>query len=139
LAGNSVFIDTSYVYAIINPRDQWHEKATLWQRKIRSDHRHLLTTEFVFAEIADGLSPVIYRQAASNAIRVLRSSPNVEVVSTSSDLFQQALELYEQREDKDWGLTDCTSFIVMQANGITDALITDEHFRQAGFNPLLLN
>jgi predicted nucleic acid-binding protein len=39
--------------------------------------------------------------------------------------------------DKPWGLTDCLSFIVMQERGITEALTADEHFRQAGFVPLL--
>ncbi|MFM5956954.1 MAG: PIN domain-containing protein, partial [Dolichospermum sp.] len=42
-----------------------------------------------------------------------------------------------QREDKEWGLVDCISFIVMQDRGITDALTADTHFQQAGFRALL--
>ncbi|MFM6264927.1 MAG: PIN domain-containing protein, partial [Dolichospermum sp.] len=42
-----------------------------------------------------------------------------------------------QREDKEWGLVDCISFIVMQDRGISDALTTDIHFQQAGFRALL--
>jgi len=38
---------------------------------------------------------------------------------------------------KEWGLTDSVSFVVMQQVGITDALTTDDHFRQAGFRVLL--
>ena len=38
---------------------------------------------------------------------------------------------------KEWGLTDCISFIVMEDNGLTEALTTDEHFQQAGFRALL--
>ena len=38
---------------------------------------------------------------------------------------------------KEWGLTDCVSFLVMQDRGLTDALTTDEHFQQAGFRALL--
>jgi predicted nucleic acid-binding protein len=37
-----------------------------------------------------------------------------------------------------WSLTDCTSFLVMRDAGLTDALTTDEHFRQAGFRAVLL-
>ena len=44
----------------------------------------------------------------------------------------------KKRMDKGWGLTDCTSFIVMQHYDVIDALTTDEHFQQAGFRALLL-
>jgi predicted nucleic acid-binding protein len=39
--------------------------------------------------------------------------------------------------DKDWSLTDCISFHLMRTKGITRALAYDEHFAQAGFEPLL--
>jgi predicted nucleic acid-binding protein len=39
--------------------------------------------------------------------------------------------------DKEWGLTDCISFVVMQEQGLTDALTADHHFEQAGFTILL--
>jgi predicted nucleic acid-binding protein len=39
---------------------------------------------------------------------------------------------------KDWGLTDCISFVVMKDNGLSDALTTDSHFQQTGFQALLL-
>jgi predicted nucleic acid-binding protein len=39
--------------------------------------------------------------------------------------------------DKEWGLTDCISFLVMQDRAMTDALTTAQHFQQAGFRALL--
>lgn len=39
--------------------------------------------------------------------------------------------------DKEWGLTDCISFIIMKEFGIKKALTTDEHFLQNGFKALL--
>jgi len=47
------------------------------------------------------------------------------------------LELYRQRPDKEWGLTDCLAFVVMRQRGLTEALTSDEHFEQAGFKALL--
>jgi len=47
------------------------------------------------------------------------------------------LALFCSRLDKEWGLIDCVSFIVMQERGLTNALTTDEHFEQAGFRALL--
>ena len=39
--------------------------------------------------------------------------------------------------DKEWGLIDCVSFVVMEYRGITEALTSDAHFEQAGFQALL--
>ena len=139
MANEYLFVDTAYVYALINPRDQWHLEAVEWRKRIKSEKRLLLTTEFILAEIADGLSAVNFRQAAARAIHILQENPFVKIVPASSELFAQALTLYELRSDKNWGLTDCASFVVMEENKITDALTTDDHFRQAGFTALLLS
>jgi predicted nucleic acid-binding protein len=60
------------------------------------------------------------------------------IVPLSEDLYARAFRLYRERADKEWGLTDCVSFVVMQDRKISEALTTDEHFQQAGFCALLL-
>ena len=74
---------------------------------------------------------------SSTFCRTSRSDPNVHIIPASHDLFQQGCELYFKRPDKNWSLTDCTSFVVMKEYGLTDALTTDHHFEQAGFTVLL--
>lgn len=133
-----VFIDTSYVYALINRNDQWHSTASQLAHQIAAKSLRTVTTEFVISEIADGLAAVGFRKAAAAAIRVLYGSADTDIVPASSELVRRALELYEARDDKGWGLTDCSSFVVMGDLGIGDALSSDIHFRQAGFRPLLL-
>ncbi len=49
------------------------------------------------------------------------------------------MRLYRERPDKEWGLTDCVSFVVMRERGLTEALTTDDHFRQTGYRALLLD
>ncbi|GFO96764.1 hypothetical protein ig2599ANME_0954 [groundwater metagenome] len=132
-----VFLDTAYVYALINTRDQWHERAVVWQERLANERRQLLSTEFVLVEIADGLASVQFHNHAVQMINLLKKNPFVELVSLSSELLEEAFKLYKKRTDKGWGLTDCTSFIVMKRYGIMDALTTDEHFQQAGFRALL--
>jgi len=133
-----VFLDTAYVNALINTRDQWHEAAVQWERKLATAQRQLITTEFVLVEIADGLARVRFRLQAAQLIAALQASALVEIIPASSDLFTAALALYRDRPDKDWGLTDCASFVVMRERASSEALTTDEHFRQAGFRALLL-
>ena len=133
-----VFLDTAYAYALVNTRDQWHNRAVVWQERLAKERLPLLSTEFVLMEIADGLAAVQFRKQAVAIINLLKKNPYVEIVPVSSELFAESFELYKKRIDKGWGLTDCTSFIVMQRYGVMDALTTDEHFRQAGFRALLI-
>lgn len=134
-----LFLDSAYVNALVNTRDQWHDAAVQWEQRVARDRRHLVTTEFVLTEIADGLAAIRFRVQASRAIALLRASSLVEIIPASSRLFADAPELYRDRPDKAWGLTDCTSFVAMRERGLLEALTTDEHFRQAGFRPLLLD
>jgi uncharacterized protein len=133
-----IFLDTAYVNALVNTRDQWHDAAVQWQRKLSAEKRRLVTTEFVLVEIADGLAAVRFRGQAVQVIATLQASILVEIIPASSQLFTAALELYRSRGDKDWGLTDCASFVVMSERGLSEVLTTDDHFRQAGLRTLLL-
>ncbi|OQY48272.1 MAG: hypothetical protein B6240_04860, partial [Desulfobacteraceae bacterium 4572_87] len=55
----------------------------------------------------------------------LRNDEDVEILSISPELFSKALKFYSSRMDKEWGLTDCISFVVMKNRKLTDALTTD--------------
>ena len=59
------------------------------------------------------------------------------VVPAETDLFRRGLDLYHNRPDKEWSLTDSISFVVMKDRGLTEALTGDHHFEQAGFVALL--
>jgi len=70
-------------------------------------------------------------------IKNLKKLKSVFVVALDPELLEQGLALYESRLDKDWGLTDCISFVVMKQRGITEAFTSDRHFEQAGFTRLM--
>src|ERR1035438_695368 len=64
---------------------------------------------------------------------------HIEVIPFSADLVDAAMQLYGTRHDKNWSLTDCFSFVVMEQRRLVQALTADNHFRQAGFEAVLLN
>jgi uncharacterized protein len=133
----AIFLDTAYIFALVNTRDQWHARARQWQAVLTAERRPLLTSAFVLMEIGDGLAAVGFRRQAVQVLDTLAASSLVEVVPATSELYAAGLELYRNRHDKDWGLTDCTSFELMRQRGLREALTTDEHFQQAGFRVLL--
>jgi predicted nucleic acid-binding protein len=70
-------------------------------------------------------------------LEVIRTSPEYIVLQATAPLFDAGLTLHAQRPDKEWSLTDCISFVVMEQRGIAEALAYDHHFEQAGFVALL--
>jgi len=136
---NEVFLDAAYAIALSVPKDLYHQHAILLADRLEAARTRLVTTRAVLLEIGNALSKLRYRYAAVELLQALERDPQVMIVPLSEGLYGDAFALYVQRPDKEWGLTDCVSFVLMQQRRITEALTTDEHFQQAGFRALLLN
>ncbi len=132
---NRIFLDTSFVQALLDRRDQLHQKALSLASLVQAADE-VWITEAVCIEIADALSAV-NRSAAVAFIDRCQADDKTKVVHVTLEIFERAKELYRTRSDKTWGLTDCISFIVMQEQGLSIALTADRHFVQAGFRALL--
>ena len=134
---NAVFADAGYWIALLNPRDQLHTKALTISNTLQG--RTILTSQMVLTDFLNHYAALgqPFRQRAVQVVRSLQDDPDVEIVPQTEARFTAALTLYAQRPDKEWGLTDCASFLIMQEQGIAEALAHDDHFYQAGFIPLL--
>ena len=130
----AVFADSYYYLAFVNPRDEGHARAVEFSR---SFHGLAVTSEWVLTEVADALCAPEQRPVYLELLSQLRSEPGLTIVEASHDSFERGLELFAQRQDKSWPLTDCISFVIMQERGLTESLTADHHFQQAGFVPLL--
>jgi uncharacterized protein len=133
-----VFLDTAFALALAVPKDLHHARAMLLADELENLNARMVTTRSVILEIGDALSKKQYRQAAIDLLSALEADPAIEIIPLTEDLYRRAYQLYSNRDDKEWGLTDCVSFIVMEDRNLTEALTTDEHFKQAGFKALLL-
>jgi len=130
-----IFADTSYWMALVNPRDQIHQKALSVSRQLSSES--LLTTEMVLVEVLNSFSDSLYREAVGRMVTSLRQDENLTIVPQTPAQFKSALQRYQQAADRNWSLTDCASFEVMEVENIEAALTHDRHFIQAGFEALL--
>jgi uncharacterized protein len=128
------FVDTLFVIALINRRDQYHQHAA--ELADRFEGSPLLVTDAVLLEIGNALARH-YKREAIEIIEQFFTAEEVEVVRLTPRLFEQAFALYKTHQDKAWGLVDCISFIVMCEAGVSDALTFDQHFVQAGFRALM--
>jgi uncharacterized protein len=97
----------------------------------------VVVSDWIVAETGNGIARTNARSAFVGAARLFTASPRAQVITVGNALLLDALQLYENRSDKNWGLVDCASFVIMQNQKITDAFSNDRHFQQAGFNCLL--
>lgn len=134
-----LFCDTSGWGHLVDPTQPYHAVATSLYRAAREANRSIITTNYIIAElVALFTSPLrVPRQTTIAFIQSLKSSPYVEIVHVDAALDQQSWELLANRQDKDWSLVDCASFVVMRQRNIAEALTTDHNFEQAGFVILL--
>lgn len=125
-----IFVDTAFVIALINRRDQYHHQAS--ELADRLEGYPLLVTDAVLLEIGNALARA-YKQEAIEIIEHFLASEEVEIVRLTPQLFEQAFALYKQYRDKEWSLVDCISFVVMREASVNQALTFDRNFIQAGF------
>jgi hypothetical protein len=95
---SEIFVDTSFVIALINDKDQYHAAA----QKLAAAYlrENLVMTDAVLLEIGNALAKN-FKIEATEIIKTLRNSPKTVVVQTSTYLFEKGLEIYEKYNDKD--------------------------------------
>lgn len=123
--------------ALFNTTDEFHIQAKEL-KNLTTYPNKIITTETILLEIGNALSKRNLRQRCSSFIKGFYATENVKVVPLTTSLIKKGLELFERRSDKEWGLVDCISFVVMGKYGIKEALAADDHCIQAGFKALLL-
>ena len=115
-------------------RDQYHQQAS--ELSERFEGYPFLITDTVLLEIGNALARS-YKNEAVDIITEFLDSEEVEIVHLTPQMFEQAFDLYKTYQDKEWGLIDCVSFVVMREKGVNQALTFDRHFIQAGFQVLM--
>jgi hypothetical protein len=129
-----IFADTYYFLALVGPESKERERALDATAKFNGI---IVVTEWVLVEVANSLSDPRHRGTFIAIYSALRGNSKVSIIESAPLLFSNSIDLYTQRPDKAWSLTDCLSFVVMKQRGITDALTADHHFEQAGFRAVL--
>lgn len=132
---NRAFADTSFYVALASARDGRHAVAL---RLSNQWDGTVITTEYVLLEVGNCFRGPSDRKVFIDLVEVLREDAETTIIPASPALFEDGLRIYTARPDKAWSLTDCISFAVMEAQGVTEALTCDHHFEQAGFRALLI-
>ena len=129
-----VFADTFFFLALLDSRDAAHEEARLLGRR---PWQRIYTTDYILLELGNALSAPDDRSDYLALVAMMRKAAVYEIIPASQTLFSEGLELFTNRPDKHWSVTDCLSMTVMAQFAIKEVLTADHHFEQAGFQALL--
>jgi predicted nucleic acid-binding protein len=130
------FIDTFYLIALSNARDQGHPRALAFAQS--RDDFHLYTVDEVLGEYLTFFStgrPHI-REEAANTVMMIMADPDITIIPQSRASFLAGLQFYAARLDKHYSYADCVSMVTMRRESLTEVLTNDHHFAQEGFRIL---
>jgi predicted nucleic acid-binding protein len=137
MASREIFVDTSGLYALVDRKDSHHPVArAVVERALRSGRR-LLATDYIAAETVNLANA---RSGSGVAIRVLdllEQSAGIRIEWIGTTRFDMTKAFFRKHADHAYSFTDCTSFVVMRELKLAQALTSDRHFTQAGFEALL--
>jgi predicted nucleic acid-binding protein len=133
-----VFTDTSGYYSLADPNDDDHEAATAIVARIIVERRPAFTSNYVLAETH---ALVLRRRGRRDAARLLADSDasSTVIVRVSAADERRARAILTRYDDKDFSLTDATSFAVMERLRIRAFFGFDDDFAQFGFTRLTAN
>ena len=137
MARREAFADTSALYAAIDARDAHHAKTARLMRQLAQANRKLVTSDYVIAETVNLAVARGGRVVGERLLQLLENSSGLRMEWIGRERFVAAKALFRKHADHDYSFTDCTSFVLMHELEMAEALTTDRHFREAGFQTLL--
>ena len=128
-----VFMDAGYIIALEALDDQHHRAASTHWREFSRLQPTLLTTSYVLTEVVAFFNN---RRRSAKAVEIgsrILGSPSVHFIHVDRELFESGWEYFQRHEHKQYPLTDCISFVLMDQQGIREALTFNLHFEEAGY------
>lgn len=125
----AVFVDTGAWFAYFVRRDPDHAAAISWMEQNRQP---LVTTDYVLDELVTLLKLREGYQVAVAAGDAILTPQVARLDRINADDFSRAWDVFRHFGDKQWSFTDCTSKVVIERLGISEAFAFDHHFEQFG-------
>lgn len=126
-------MDTAGWMACADAADPAHQGASRSRDAALESGNILVTTDYVIDETLTLIRTRLTLAAAEAWWAQLEGSSRVRWEWIGMDRAEKARDVFFRHRDKSYSFTDCTSFVVMKELKLKQALTTDRHFRQMGF------
>ena len=130
-------MDTSGFFALLVARDPHHDRCAEFVRKLGARGGRAFTSEAIISETCTLLQARRQGHLIGGFLDYVEVSRALTVLPVGTEIFQRTKDYLRRRFEHGFSFVDCSSFLQMADFRLTDALTTDEHFRTAGFHPML--
>jgi predicted nucleic acid-binding protein len=137
MASREIFVDMSGLYALVDRKDAHHPVARAVVERLLRSGRRLLATDYVVAETVNFANARSGSAVAIRVLELLEQSAGIRIEWIGAARFDRTKGFFRKHADHAYSFTDCTSFVVMRELKLSQALTSDRHFTQAGFEALL--
>ena len=122
--------------ACADETDPAYQKKILARNAWLESRGVLVTSDYVFDETLTLFRTRLGLAVAQRWWQQLEDSSFLKWEWVGPERADKARELFFRFRDKDFSFTDCTSFVIMKELRINQALTTDHHFVQMGYEIL---
>ena len=129
-----IFVDTSFLYAAIDSRDERHPDAVA--ALAAAGGQGLLTTSRVLGESWTLTRRRLGHRAAVSLLDAVRSSRLYTIATPTQRLEERAFDWLRRQDEREYSYVDAVSFVTMKDRGVDTALAFDADFEAAGFSTL---
>lgn len=123
-----IFLDTSFLIAYFNQRDENHQKTINLIKDIAEQKfGSLYMTDYVFNETVTValIRMKSLERAKSIGDNLLKA---LEMIRIEEDVFLEAWKIFQSQKGTRFGFTDCTTIAAMRYGGINNIATFDEDF-----------
>lgn len=125
---DNIFLDTSFIIAYYNSRDQNHSKAELIMKKILNEENDIIINDYIFDECANVL--LIRLKNFSKVIKICEDLRKLRVINVNEFLFEEAWEIFKKQDKTNLSFTDSTILSTMKNRKIKNLVTFDKDFEK---------
>jgi predicted nucleic acid-binding protein len=122
--------------ACADESDPAHQRSQQARDAALEEGKILVTTDYVLDETLTLIRVRLSLPAAEAWWEQVEGSSRLRWEWVGMARAEKARDLFFRHRDKSYSFTDCTSFVVMKELKLKQALTSDRHFRQMGFDVL---
>ncbi len=118
-----IFIDSSYFIAIVDKRDQWHQKALELSNYL--ENKDIVVSSFIISEVLTEIGNRSGGKVAYDLFHYFEDS--CRVVHIDKDLLTESVDVF-RKYDGTLSLADASSIVIMKNMKISEIVSFDSDF-----------